>query len=98
MILIRTGSLRNYILLTENFGGSDDDNVYTSIVSKFDVIVESRLAEKFCIEHVISAKESKLVALFVEESALNIITHGKTKGLKTKCILPHFNKQREYLN
>lgn len=82
MIFLRTGSFKNFTLLPENFGGSDEDNVYTFIASEFDVIVESRLAERFCIEHGISARESKLAALFVEETASNIIAHGKTKGRK----------------
>ena len=51
MIFLRTGSLKNFMLLPENFGGTDEDNVYTSITSEFDVIVESRLAERFCVEH-----------------------------------------------
>ena len=82
MIVLRTGSLKNIMMLPENFGGSDEDNVYTSITSEFDVIAESRLAELFCIEHGIGARESKLAALFIEETALNIIAHGKTKGRK----------------
>ncbi len=48
MIILRTGSLKNIMMLPENFGGSDEDNVYTSITSEFDVIAESRLAELFC--------------------------------------------------
>ncbi|MBQ6971696.1 MAG: ATP-binding protein [Synergistaceae bacterium] len=80
MIFLRTGSLKNFTLLPENFGGSDEDNVYTSITSELDVIVESRLAERFCIEHGIGARESKLAALFIEETASNIIAHGKAKG------------------
>ncbi len=82
MIFLRTGSLKNFTLLPENFGGADEDNVYTSITSEFDVIVESRLAERFCLEHGIGAREAKLAALFIEETASNIIAHGKTKGRK----------------
>ena len=82
MIFLRTGSLKKFTLLPEKFGGSDEDNVNTFIISEFDVIVESRLAERFCIEHGIGARESKLAALFIEETASNIITHGKTKGRK----------------
>ncbi len=76
MVFVRTGSLKDYMLLPENFGGSDDDNDYTTIVSEFDVMVESRLAERFCIEHEIGAKESKL-ALFVEETASNNCSRKK---------------------
>ena len=82
IIFLRTSSLKNFTLLPENFGGTDEDNVYTSITSEFDVIVESRLAERFCLEHGISASDSKLAALFIEETASNIIAHGKTKERK----------------
>lgn len=80
IVFARTGSLRDFMFLPENFGGSVEDNVYTSITSELDVIVESRLAERFCIEHGIGVRESKLAALFIEETASNIIAHGKAKG------------------
>ena len=82
VIFLRTGSLKNFMMLPENFGGSYEDNVYTFITSEFDVIVESRLAKRFCIEHGIGLKEAKLAALFIEETASNIIAHGKTKSRK----------------
>ena len=46
------------------------------------MIVESRLAERFYLEHGTGAMESKLASLFIEETASNIIAHGKTKGRK----------------
>ena len=46
IVFVRTGSFKNFTLLPESFSGTDDDNVYTSITSGFDVIVESRLAER----------------------------------------------------
>lgn len=78
-ILVRTGSLRNFMFLPENFGGTNEDNIYASITSQGDVMRESKRAETFCHNHGLSARDSKLMALFVEETAGNIIAHGKPK-------------------
>ena len=79
MIFLRTGSLKNFTLLPENFGGKNEDNIYASITSQGDVMRESKRAETFCLNHGLSARDSKLMALFVEETAGNIIAYGKSK-------------------
>lgn len=78
-IFVRTGSLRNFMFLPENFGGNQSDNIYSSITSVDDVMRESRRAETFCLNHGVSERDSKLMALFIEEAAGNIIAHGKPK-------------------
>ncbi|MBR4195934.1 MAG: ATP-binding protein [Synergistaceae bacterium] len=78
-ILVRTGSLRNFMFLPKNFGGTNADNIYSSITSQCDVMRECKRAEIFCQAHGVSAKDAKLMALFVEETAGNIIAHGKPK-------------------
>jgi anti-sigma regulatory factor (Ser/Thr protein kinase) len=79
LIFVRTGSLRNFMLLPEKFGGEKSDNIYASITSADDVMSESLKAEKFCLDHGVSGRNAKLMALFVEETAGNIIAHGKPK-------------------
>ena len=79
IIYYRTGSLKNCMFLPENFGGAKSDNIYASIASMDDVSRESIRAESFCLEHGHSTKRAKLMSLFVEEIAGNIITHGKPK-------------------
>ena len=79
VVFVHTGSLRNFMFLPENFGGNESDNIYASITSLDDVMSESTRAEKFCLNHGVSARNSKLMALFIEEAAGNIIVHGKAK-------------------
>ena len=79
LVFIRTGSFRNFLLLPENFGGTNEDNIYASIISEGDVMRECKRAETFCHNHGLSARDSKLMALFVEETAGNIIAYGKPK-------------------
>ncbi|MBQ7220654.1 MAG: ATP-binding protein [Synergistaceae bacterium] len=79
LIFVHTGSLRNFTLLPETFGGADSDNIYASITSIEDVGRESLIAEKFCLEHGLSERRAKLMSMFVEEMAGNILTHGKPK-------------------
>ncbi|MBR1439082.1 MAG: ATP-binding protein [Synergistaceae bacterium] len=79
IVLVRTGSFRNFMLLPDSFGGNEGDNIYSSITSADDVMRESRKAETFCLNHGASDKDAKLMALFVEETAGNIIFHGKPK-------------------
>ena len=78
-IFVRTSSLRNFMFLPESFGGNESDNIYVSIKSAVEVMRESRRAETFCLNHGSSARNSKLMALFIEEAAGNIIAHGKPK-------------------
>lgn len=81
MIFVRTGSLRNFLLLPENFGGDEHDNIYASITSDDDVMRESKRAEMFCLKHGVSEDNAKSMSLLVEEVAGNIIAHGKPKFL-----------------
>ena len=79
LVFIRTGSFKKFMLLPDDFGGTNADNIYASITSPGDVMSESRRAETFCRNHGVSDRNSKLMALFVEEIAGNIISHGKPK-------------------
>ena len=79
LVFIRTGSFKKFMLLPDDFGGTNADNIYASITSPGDVMSESRRAETFCRNHGVSDRNSKLMALFVEEIAGNIIAHGKPK-------------------
>ena len=79
IVLVRTGSLRNFMLLPETFGGKNSDNIYASIASPGDVMSESKRAVTFCLNHGTTERNAKLMALFIEEAAGNIITHGKPK-------------------
>ena len=83
IVYVRTGSLRDCMFLPGGFGGSRSDNIYASISSMDEVSRESLRAESFCLEHGISSGKAKLMSLFVEEAAGNIIAHGKPKRWQT---------------
>ena len=79
LVFIRTGSLKNFTFLPDDFGGKNSDNIYASIASHGDVMRESRRAKIFCLNHGLSEKDAQLMSMFVEEMAGNIITHGQPK-------------------
>ena len=67
------------IFLPESFGGSESDNIYASILTLEDAMRESRRAEEFCINHGTDEKKAKMMSLFIEEMAVNIVKHGITR-------------------
>ncbi len=69
--------ISDFMLVSKDFGGKSEDNIYATIRSMDDVIAESKAAEEFCAGHGISPEKSKMMGLFVEEMAGNIIEHGK---------------------
>ena len=72
-------SWEDCMLLPDDFGGTDSDNLYAAITSMEDVITESRKAEEFCLRHGTDRRTANLMGLFVEELAGNIIRHGKSR-------------------
>lgn len=72
--------LKDVMLLPDDFGGSDADNIYAEIRTMDDVIRESERAYDFCVEHYADRRVSTLAALFVEEMAGNVVSHAKEKG------------------
>lgn len=79
IVYMRTGTLRKFLLLSDDFGGDEDSNIYASIASEEDVMRESERAEEFCLEHGVSRRNAKLIALFVEETGVIIIENGKAE-------------------
>lgn len=69
----------DYMLLPKGFGGSRDNNRYAQLVTMDDVMLESRTAESFCLEHGVAPRTARLISLFVEEMAGNIIHHGRAR-------------------
>ena len=76
----------DFMLLKEDFGGSTEDNLTAQIRTMDDVMRESRGAETFCLDHGVDARQSKLMALFVEEMAGNIVSHGKPRNRSGVCV------------
>ena len=74
-----------WMLLPEDFGGSEDNNLYIRIKTMDDVVAARDDSEKFCLEHGIEAKRALYCALFIEEMAGNVVLHGKRKRFNSVC-------------
>ena len=70
--------LEDYMLLPEDFGGVQENNLYAHIDTLEEAMEESVRVEDFCKRHG-AASLAKPMALVLEELAVNIITHGKGK-------------------
>lgn len=71
--------LEDYMFLKPGFGGSETDNLNARITTMDDVMRESVRATEFCRAHGVDERRSSLMALFVEEMAGNIVSHGKPR-------------------
>lgn len=74
-------SVDQYMLLSDNFGGSSD-NLYGNVSSIEDVVSEKQRMEEFCLEHGIDTKSALRMALFMEEMGGNIVQHGNPDARK----------------
>lgn len=74
-----------WMLLPDDFGGSEDNNLYIRIKTMDDVVAARDDSEKFCLEHGIESKRALYCALFIEEMAGNVVLHGKRKRFNTVC-------------
>ena len=75
----------DFMFLPKDFGGKQEDNLYAQIQTIDDVIKESQRTEEFCLGHGVQPDRAKLMGLFVEEMAGNIVLHGNKKGRKGVC-------------
>lgn len=74
------------MLLPEDFGGTEEDNIYAEIRTMDDAVRESKRAYDFCLQHYADKRVSTLAALFVEEMAGNVVKHAKRKGDDAACV------------
>lgn len=65
--------------LPRDFGGSEVDNLYATTQSTDDVVAECERTYRFCMDHRVGERSAKLMTLFVEEMATNIITSAQRK-------------------
>lgn len=75
-------STEQFMLMPQNFGGSDRDNLYGRITSIADVAKEMKRTEEFCLEQGTDKKAALRMALFMEEMASNIVQHGNPDANK----------------
>ena len=67
------------MFLPEGFGGSESDDLYARIETVQDAVRESARTRDFCLEHAAGGRVAMLMALFVEEMAVNVVEHNERK-------------------
>ena len=77
---------KDVMLLPENFGGDEADNIYAEIRTIEDVVRESERAYDFCLKHHADRRIATLAALFVEEMAGNVVEHAMRKHNDSVCV------------
>ena len=70
--------------LPKDFGGAEADNLYATLRTTDDVIAECEKAYRFCMDHHVNEHSAKLMSLFVEEMATNIIKTAARKKAPTR--------------
>lgn len=79
-------SIDEIMLLPADFGGKDADNLYAEIRTMEDVIRESERTRLFCEAHQVDRDHARLMALFLEEMAANIVDHGGSRNREGVCV------------
>jgi len=69
----------DYMFLPEGFGGGESNNMYDRIDTIDEVAPLSEKAYLFCKDHGLEERTAKLISLFTEEMAGNVILHGRKR-------------------
>lgn len=76
-------SAESFSLLPGGFGADEADYMETTVKTANEVVKASERATGFCLEHGENDRDSRLIALCIEEMANNIVAHGFTKDKRT---------------
>ena len=68
------------MLLPDDFGGTEEDNIYAEIRTMDDVVRESERAYDFCLQRYDDKRLATMTSLFVEEMAGNVVRHAERVG------------------
>ena len=88
-IMKKRGIPRNMdelMVIPENFGASADDRIDVTVRGEEEVVSVADRVQSFCKGHGIDRKRSYYAALFLEEMAGNIVTHGFSKDKKDHTV------------
>jgi len=69
----------DYMFLPEGFGGGESNNMYDRIDTIDEVAPLSQKAYLFCKDHGFEERTAKLISLFTEEMASDVILHGRKR-------------------
>ena len=72
--------------LPRDFGAKESECCEFTVRSGEEAVEASNRAESFCLSHGESGRNSKLIALCIEEMTVNIVEHGFTKDKKNHNI------------
>ncbi len=75
-------TMEELMVIPEGFGVSKDERLDLSVTGMDEIIRIAELTQNFCLERGIGERRSYLSALFLEEMAGNVVSHGFTKDSK----------------
>ena len=79
-------NMDDLMVIPDDFGASEDDRMDVSVREESAVVTISGLVQKFCEDHGIDKRRSYIAALFLEEMAGNIVSHGFSKDNKEHSV------------
>ncbi|MBQ7500145.1 MAG: hypothetical protein IJT91_04555, partial [Clostridia bacterium] len=68
-----------YSLLPNNFGAAEENCLDMTVRTVGEAVEAGEKAEDFCIRHGENVRDSRVIALCIEETANNIVDHGFSK-------------------
>ena len=74
--------MEELMVIPEEFGVSSEERLDLSVTTMEEVITIAEQTQQFCLEHEVGERRSYLSALFLEEMAGNVVSHGFVKDSK----------------
>ncbi|MCR5450854.1 MAG: ATP-binding protein [Solobacterium sp.] len=75
-------NIEELMVIPEGFGVSKDERLDLTITTMEEVVMIAEQTQQFCLEHGVGERRSYLSALFLEEMAGNVVSHGFVKDRK----------------
>ena len=79
-------NMEELMVIPDDFGVSEDERIDVSVVRQDEVVKVSRQVQDFCLKRGIDRRRAYYAALFLEEMAGNIVTHGFSKDRKNHSV------------
>lgn len=79
-------NMAELMVIPDGFGVSEDERIDVAVKGKEDVVSVAERVQQFCKDRGIDSRRSYYAALFLEEMAGNIVTHGFSKDKKKHSV------------
>ena len=79
-------NMEELMVIPDDFGVSEDERIDVSVVREGEVVKVSKQVQDFCLKRGIDTRRAYYAALFLEEMAGNIVTHGFSKDKKNHSV------------